>query len=500
MTQEDSQNSKSETEKDVYENPSRINVEYFPKEIDLDEDEIHLTSDLQDIANEYIKMMEDNYLDENNLDVYFGGEIAVDDDLIPEEIQDIVPSYMMYRNNRTDIPTHEFMPGDLITLVIENTGSHKRTEVRMEDSKDQPRYHAVSGGTHHSHTTRIQRTTMFGDWKFIAKIPYDEDESFIEMIIPFKIAEHVPEPPPIELEYPEIIYPVYPEDLETVIIEEPTIIEQEIEPIAEVPEEPVSVEEPAVISEIAEIIPEFEPAYNFAVSNNVNIPVNDIKGVGPAFERKMALQKLFFMHDLLRFNSEELAEKLSTQVHRTQKWLDFIVEVLSDPSNSLVEKYKPKEIKEEIVVETAQPKKGKKPTGAKPSSISGIGPATEKKFIAAGFPDVNSIAEASVDQLIEKVGISKARAEKWHQLAVEAHTLVQIPTEETTGSTAKNPKENDPPSAVKGCGPATEKKLQGIGIQTVKQIVDAGIEPLTDLIGLTKASKLLENAKVYLIS
>ncbi|MHA2029123.1 MAG: helix-hairpin-helix domain-containing protein [Candidatus Kariarchaeaceae archaeon] len=358
---------------------------------------------------------------------------------VDEEI--LFPTYKLFRNQNHDIEILKYQPGDLITLILENTGKSRSTEIVMYDSRDEPRYHGKSGGNNHEWTTRIQRTTILGNWRFTAQGPFIDENNLFSLDIPFEIVKYIPEEVPL--------------------IEEEVIVEGD-----------------------------YEELINFAINENVNIPVIEIKGVGPSYQQRMNNADIYYFHEILQSNPETLSEKTSVNLMKIEMWFAFVEKTLGNRGHQLVLQYSSI---------AGEPDKG----GEVPSAIKGIGPVMEKKLLTAGFNNVLSIADSSPQNIVDGIHITITKAQTWinnAQMIISGTADIQK-QKPIKPATEIKLTPSDPPEKITGVGPATSKKLVSAGFTTIQNIADANLDELAAAINSEKrAVKVLNGAKQILSS
>lgn len=203
-----------------------------------------------------------------------------------DEPINIFPEYQLFRNDYREHESQEYMPKDLITLILINTGTTKRTEIRMIDSRGDVRYHGMSGGDNHEWTTRIQNTRVMGDWRFeVIGILKDEKLDF-NIDIPFVITEYVPDP---------------------IIV--PEIVDVEITADLTIPE------------------------------TQYNIPIIKVKGIGKHYETILHSVDIYYFKDFLMINLDEVSEKTEIRVDLFQNWINFVKIVFEDPTHPLLQEF-----------------------------------------------------------------------------------------------------------------------------------------------------------------
>lgn len=355
-------------------------------------------------------------------------------DIIQPEIDEeelIFPTYSLYRNENREKEVLRYSPGDLITVLLINTGKSKSTSIEMFDSRDQSRYKGISGGTDHEWTTRIQRTKIIGNWRFTAQGPFIDENNLFSIDIPFEIVEYIPE---------EIIPEVEIDEVDT-----------------------------------------FEALINYAINEKINIPVVEIKGVGPSYGQKLNGADVYYFHNLLQVDVETLSEKISISSMKIEMWAAFVAKVLENREHQLVMQY-------------GQFKESTK-EGELPSTIKGIGPVMEKKLIEAGFNSVQSIAQAQPEQIVQEIHVTMTKAQNWISNAialVEGTVPISKPIKKPIAKTITL---TDSPEKINGIGPATNKKLMNAGLTTIQMILDADVSELAlALNSENKAEKILNNA------
>ncbi len=354
-------------------------------------------------------------------------------DIIQPEIDEeelIFPTYSLFRNENRDKEVLRYSPGDLITVILINTGKSKSTSIEMFDSRDQSRYKGISGGNDHEWTTRIQRTTVLGNWRFTAQGPFIDENNLFSIDIPFEIVEFIP----------EVITEVEIEEIDT-----------------------------------------FEALINYAINEKINIPVVEIKGVGPSYSQKLNAADVHYFHNLLQIDAESLSDKISISSMKIEMWAAFVAKVLENKEHQLVIQY-------------GQFKASTKEEEP-PSTIKGIGPVMEKKLIGAGFKTVQSIAQTQPEQIVQEIHVTMNKAQNW---IANARALVDgtVPiTKSTIKPVAKSISLEDSPEIINGIGPATNKKLANAGVTTIQMILDAEISELAVVLNSeNKAKKIFDSA------
>ncbi|MFV2014383.1 MAG: hypothetical protein ACC656_03060, partial [Candidatus Heimdallarchaeota archaeon] len=161
------------------------NSELNPNNRGLQKDPTMFADQSRDKVNELEQSESTNQLSPEFLDSKINEIIQPD---VDEEI--VFPTYNLFRNLNHEIEVLKYQPGDLITLVLKNTGTSKSTIVEMFDSRDQSRYMGRSGGHNHEWTTRLQRTTILGNWRFTAQGPFIDENNLFSIDILFEIVDH----------------------------------------------------------------------------------------------------------------------------------------------------------------------------------------------------------------------------------------------------------------------------------------------------------------------
>ncbi|OLS28752.1 MAG: 50S ribosomal protein L21 [Candidatus Heimdallarchaeota archaeon LC_2] len=348
-----------------------------------------------------------------------------------EEGELIFPIYSLYRNNNRELEILRYAPGDLITVILKNTGTSKSTSIEMFDSRDQSRYKGVSGGNDHEWTTRIQMTTVLGNWRFTAQGPFIDENNLFSIDIPFEIVKFIPE---------EIVKEV----------------------------------------EIKEI-DNFAALIQYAIDEKINIPVVEIKGVGPSYGQKMNDAEVHYFHHLLQIDVETLSDNISISSMKIEMWVAFVAKVLENGQHQLVMQY-------------GQFKESKK-GGEPPSTIKGIGPVMENKLIDAGFDTVSKIAEVQPQKIVDEVHISLKKAQNWVSNAKALMDGIKQISKSTVKPISKTINLEDSPENIVGVGPATNKKLEKAGFTSIQIILDAEIEVLSQALNSeNKAKKVYDGA------
>lgn len=357
---------------------------------------------------------------------------------VDEEV--IFPSYSLFRNKNQEIEVLKYQPGDLITVILKNTGTSKSTTIEMFDSRDQSRYMGRSGGQNHEWTTRIQRTTILGGWRFTAQGPFIDENNLFSIDIPFEIVEYIPD---------------------------------------EIPVEEIEIEEEGISEEAG-----YEELIQFAISEKINIPVIEIKGVGPSYQRRMNDVNIFYFHEILQSDPQTLSDQTSTNQIKIEMWFAFVEKVLQNQSHQLVLQYGPA-VTSRLANET-------------PSTIKGIGPVMEKKLFDAGFKDVKSIADSNSESIVKEIHVTVKKAQIWIDNAKEL--LSEMPEIKDLISTDKiELTSSGPPERIIGVGPATAKKLVSGGLKSIKDVAEADISRIIEILNSEKrAIKVHEGAKLLL--
>jgi len=412
------------------------NSELNPNNHGLQEDPTMVADQSIDKVNELDQSESTSQLGSEFLDSKINEIIQPD---VDEEI--VFPTYNLFRNLNHEIEVLKYQPGDLITLVLKNTGTSKSTTVEMFDSRDQSRYMGRSGGHDHEWTTRLQRTTILGNWRFTAQGPFIDESNLFSIDIPFEIVDHIPK---------------------------------------EIPEE-ISTAEEVVLAEEG-----YEELIQFAISEKVNIPVIEIKGVGPSYQRRMNEVQVFYFHEILQSDPVFLSEQISINHIKIEMWVAFVAKVLQSKDHQLVLQYSP--LGDDV---------GK--GNELPSTIKGIGPVSEKKLLAAGFKNVLSIAESSVEELVKAIQITSNKGRTWIDSAkslVTGVTEITIPVPQSEIAV----KPTDLPHKITGVGPVTSKKLVGFGFKSISDIANADITDLVEVLKSEKRAKKVHAGAKLLLS
>ncbi|MDH5402858.1 MAG: helix-hairpin-helix domain-containing protein [Candidatus Heimdallarchaeota archaeon] len=391
-------------------------------------------------------ILSDKSLEEVNLEVkqqHMSEDILLENEIeTPESLnidatdqQNDIPSYepilSLFRNNNTDYDTYEFTPQDLITINIQNTGDWKNTKITMYDRNNEVRYIGISGGSHHLWTTRIQRTRQFGDWYILAEVPSNEENKVIDLNVSFKVLEQIDE-----------------------IIELEDIIEEEIPP---------------------EVIHELEELDSIQVK--VEIPIIEIVGIGPSYARKLNNANIYFFNDLLTRDDTDISNITNCSVLKVEGWKNYINQVLSNDKHELIIKYGQKSIERKEFTPLAG-------INDLPSSIKGIGAATEKKLIKLGYGTLKIIADANPEEMIAKTNYTEQKIIGWitfAQMKLYGDVKVVKPIMEVQTGILPN----EPPSLIKGIGKVTERNLIKAGYKDILSISNAQPEEIAEKLGIT---------------
>ncbi|MHA2249080.1 MAG: helix-hairpin-helix domain-containing protein [Candidatus Kariarchaeaceae archaeon] len=347
-------------------------------------------------------------------------ELTEEADVISDE-EISHPTFALHRNSDFSKSYHEFIPGDLITLIVTGTGNWKISKAIMYDSRDQIRYQALSGGTSHNWTTRVQMTKTYGDWKFTVEGPLNiENEEFSE-IIPFAIVKFLPE--------------------QVELIEEPEIA-------------------PEVVSEV----------------DRFEIPVIEINGVGPAYASRLNDAGIFYFHQLLEITTLRAAEITNGTPVKAETWYAFVNDVLQNEKHELRRKYAP------VLTIDGQPEFiPELNDNDPPEKIKGIGPATANKLITAGFSSVKSIADSTPNKMGKSLNMSISKVSSWISIAQEKlYGTISIEVEKKPDKVIDRIKSEEPVTVIKGIGAATFNKLDAIGFGTIKALAEAQIHKIVE--------------------
>ncbi len=354
-----------------------------------------------------------------------------------EDLVDLsFPKFTLHRNSDLSQVANEFIPSDLITLLVKGTGDWKSSRAVMLDSRDQIRYQAISGGKDHNWTTRIQRTKTFGDWKYVIEGPLDEENKEFNQELSFSIVQYLPE--------------------QVIIDEEPIVAAAEFE--------------------------------------KIEIPVIEISGVGPTYATRLNDAGIFYFYQMKSISPLNAAEITNGTPTKAEGWFEFIDAVFGNPNHELMRKYHPIDSKEFIPLvkendDTTQ--------------IKGIGPATSKKLVEAGYQTIKSMADSKPKNLADKLNTTQKKVLVWisdAQMKLYGKSSVDQEKVEKVKPKIETVKPDDPATKIKGIGPSTYKKLENANFKSVKDIADALPEEVAKAIkvSISKVTNWVSNAQILI--
>ncbi len=392
------------------------------------------------------------------------------------DIKEKLPVIKLYREDNLYAEASEFLPFDLIHLMIINCGDNRQHKVLMLDERDRTRFIGMKTGKYIKFTTRLQKTRHFGQWKF--KINgVTEDGQEYEYYKPFKLVKKISE----ELYYPKgddyyVNYFFVPGIFEKVVnlTSDKVAFPYTSDEKEEVDMEAVEEVKLDAFEEYPEVIADFD----------VTGPPSLIYGIGPKTERMLIKAGYTTALSVARTNAEIMARVLDVSINKTTKWvhrgqIEIFGRIL--------------EYSEEIVTKNEYEVNKQFP----PSAIPGIGPTIEKILVNFGYTSVMDIANSDVQTLTENIKISEKRANDWINNA-------KIILEKQKGNAAVDKVEDEkevditidkekmekvkgiPVIKIKGIGKTIETKLNIIGIYTVNDLINTEIGELSKKTGISE--------------
>ncbi|MHA2089886.1 MAG: helix-hairpin-helix domain-containing protein [Candidatus Kariarchaeaceae archaeon] len=348
------------------------------------------------------------------------------------------PTFSLHRNADLSREYETFIPGDLITLIVNGTGDWKSSSVHMIDSRDQVRYQAFSGGNNHNWTTRIQQTKTFGDWRFQVLGPLTRQNDEFDQVIPFELVRFLPEQLEVEVAPP--------------------------------------------------VVTEGDPVLSY-------IPVVEVVGIGPTYATRLNDAGIVNLNDMFAIDSLRAAEITNGTPTKAERWFEFIEEVRDTPNHELRRKY---QLEAGIEVDFVPLLSSDDP----PEKIKGIGPATADKLRAFGLSSVEDIANSSPETISSGIKVTIKKAINWvsdAQLNLTGTSDIKV-LEKKPVKEIPTIKPDDSVTIIKGIGPATARKLEAAGYNTLKSVVDAIPDEIAESlsISLSKATAWVADAQMKL--
>ncbi len=339
--------------------------------------------------------------------------------------------------------THTFTPGDHIELVVQSSETSSFV-VQILDTKGNPRYHGFNTGTTAKFRTVVPYTTVFGTW--IARITRKLDGEMLELPFDF-----------------------LPEIMPTVPSLEAAVIPSDGAPWVQLVDSEVV--EPS-LGEIKEL----------------RVSVRELKGVGPAYQKRLKAHSVESTSQMLHYNAELLAQMTNARHTVCREWLHEAKQIQEDP------KY---------LLRAEAPMAGAASTATglaggpqfDLTSVKGIGPATAKKLEAVGITSASQLAQMAPEELAASTSFSAKRSKTFIQnaamLASTPEAALAIGDQAT-----RPPSELTDLTLVKGVGPATAKKMRAVGINTPVDLATAETEMVADAVrcSRSRATVFQENA------
>ncbi|MFW9915691.1 MAG: helix-hairpin-helix domain-containing protein [Candidatus Thorarchaeota archaeon] len=215
----------------------------------------------------------------------------------------------------------------------------------------------------------------------------------------------------------------------------------------------------------------------------------DIAGIGVATANKLNAAGIGSISDLLAATDQipRLAQQTRLSPKRISKWITLAHAMLGSPG-----------VVPSIQLTTSK----KEPTALDLQDLRGVGPATAKKLVNAGITNLEELVacHSALQEAAQKTGLAPSKLSRWIQ---EASTklgkevpAVEIPKE------LKKPLKKAGLEAVKGIGPATAKKLQSAGIETISQLIESQTSSQTSIkqisietgISVNRLNQFIKNA------
>lgn len=211
----------------------------------------------------------------------------------------------------------------------------------------------------------------------------------------------------------------------------------------------------------------------------------DISGIGVATANKLNAAGIGSISDLIAASEQisHLAQQTRISPKRISKWITLARAMAGGPG----------------VVPSLQLSASKKePASLDLQDLRGVGVVTAKKLASAGITNLEELiaSHSTLQETAQKTGLAPSRLSRWIQeasakLGKEA-PAVEIP------KTLKKPLKKAGLRAVKGIGPATVRKLQSAGIETISQLIESqtSIEQISaeTAISINRLNQFIKNA------
>ncbi len=211
----------------------------------------------------------------------------------------------------------------------------------------------------------------------------------------------------------------------------------------------------------------------------------DIPGIGVATANKLNAAGIGAISDLIAASEQmaHLAQQTRLSPKRISKWITLACAMVGTPGAV-------------PAIQLASSEKGSASLDLQ--SLRGVGPATAKKLASAGIANLEELIAcyAALQETVQKTGLAPSRLSQWIQEASaklgKETPAVDIPKD------LKKPLKSTGLEAVKGIGPATAKKLERAGIETISQLIEseASIEQISaeTAISVNRLNQFIKNA------
>ena len=77
---------------------------------------------------------------------------------------------------------------------------------------------------------------------------------------------------------------------------------------------------------------------NISISE-LEIPVNEIQGIGPSYTKKLQEAGVQYIHQFITFTVDELVDQTGITKGRMTKWFNTAMEIANDPENEIYKKF-----------------------------------------------------------------------------------------------------------------------------------------------------------------
>jgi predicted flap endonuclease-1-like 5' DNA nuclease len=211
----------------------------------------------------------------------------------------------------------------------------------------------------------------------------------------------------------------------------------------------------------------------------------DIPGIGAATVNKLNAAGIGSISDLIAATDQipRLAQQTRLSPKRISKWITIARTMLGTPG-----------VVPSIELATSK----KEPASLNLQDLRGVGPATAKKLANAGITNLEQLVacHSTLQETAQKTGLAASRLSRWIQeastkLGKEA-PAVAMPRD------LKKPLKKTELETVKGIGPATVRKLQKAGIETISQLIEskAAIDQISaeTTISVNRLNQFIKNA------